>query len=124
MANTLARALVRLEPTGSPKVSIGGSSGSKPKADVGEEFAQLLTSQLDSQREYYESLLSTAVERISLLNSTEQRLQDISKEQEKLQQERARLERELDKAHTKTARLQEKLREGGAAPVYGRAGNQ
>lgn len=92
---------------GYPKVSIGGSSGFKPKADVGEEFAQLLTSQLDSQREYYESLLSTAVERISLLNSTEQRLQDISKEQEKLQQERARLERELDKAHTKTARLQE-----------------
>ncbi|KAF5096934.1 hypothetical protein D0Z00_002594 [Geotrichum galactomycetum] len=92
---------------GFPKVSIAGSSGSKPKADVGEQFAQLLTSQLDSQREYYEALLSTAVERISLLNSTEQRLQDISKEQEKLQQVRAGLERELDKAQTKTARLQE-----------------
>lgn len=93
--------------SGFPKVSIAGSSGTKPKQDVGEQFAQLLTSQLDSQREYYEALLSTAVERISLLNSTEQRLQDSVKEQEQLKQVQAGLEHELDKARAKASRLQE-----------------
>lgn len=93
--------------SGFPKVSIAGSSGTKLKQDVGEQFARLLASQLDSQREYYEALLSTAVERISLLNSTEQRLQESFKEQEELKQVQAGLEHELDKARAKAARLQE-----------------
>lgn len=85
--------------------------------DVGLQFAQLLSSQLDSQRDYYESLLASAADKASsaLKRATAAEAENASLQQTQLQLQTQTLP-ELERSATKSAAKAAKY-----ADLYGTA---